>query len=170
VPVAPLQTSAGHDDGLVFRTTKVISGTMPKWQQNGHAFGFWSMCVLFTAFGLFNVRLLLHAWESGAPRPALFFSFLFIAFVCVAIGGQVSFRRRIVKEFTYDGYTLQFSTLGTAMPQTRALSEIAGLREWKGRGGSFGYRIAFRDGKKIYLQYGIPNAVAAAADILRNVG
>ena len=143
---------------------------MPKWQQIGHDFGFWTMSVLFTGFALFNVRILFQAWESRDSRAILVFSCLFIAFTCVAIGGQVSFRRRIVKEFTYDGYTLQFSTLGTAMPQTRALSEIAGLREWKGRGGPFGYRITFRDGKKIYLQYGIPNAVAVAADILRNVG
>jgi hypothetical protein len=147
----------------------MISGTMPKWQQIGHGFGFWTMCVLFTALGLFNIRLLLHAWESGSPRSVLLFTFLFIAFACVAIGGQVSFRRRIVKEFTYDGYTLRFSTLGTAMQQTRAVSEIATLREWKGRGGPLGFRIAFRDGKKIYLQYGIPNAAAAVAQILNQV-
>jgi hypothetical protein len=143
----------------------MISGTMPKWQQRFHAVGFWIMCIFFAGFGLFNLQMLRAVWGSGAPKASLPFALLFVAFCSVAIGGQRWFRRRIVIEFTYDGYTFQFRTLGVPATQTRAVSEIAYLREWRGRGGALGYRIGFLDRQKIYLQYGVTNAVAVAEQI-----
>jgi hypothetical protein len=81
---------------------------------------------------------------------------------------QVWFRRRVVKEFNYDGSALRFSTLGTPETQTRAISEIAEIAEWQDRGGTQGYRLRFLDGQKIYLQYGVANSVAVAEQMRRD--
>jgi hypothetical protein len=81
-----------------------------------------------------------------------------------AISMQVRFRRRLVKEFTYDGHSICFRTLGAAI-KTRGFSDIGALTEWRGRGKLLGYRLKFRDGQTIYLQCGVANAVMAARRI-----
>jgi len=147
------------------RTTKVISGTMPKWQQNFHTFSFGVMCFLFGGFSLFSLRFLIHAWEVHPSKGLVLISVVFFAIVGFGIGMQLWFRRRIVKEFSYDGRALLVRTLGRAEIQTLDLSELAHLGEWRGRGGPLGYRLRFRDGEKVYLQYGVSNCVAAAEQI-----
>jgi hypothetical protein len=127
------------------------------------------MCILFGGFGLFNGRMLLRVGEVPAQKGLLLFGLVFVAVASFGIGMQIWFRRRIVNEFTYDGHALRFRTLGMAERQTRALSEIADLGKWRGRGGPLGYRFQFRDGQKVYLQYGVSNSVAAAEQIRRDL-
>lgn len=90
---------------------------------------------------------------------------MFVAVAGFGIGSQVWFRRRLISEFHYGGGALRFRTLGTAEMQLRDLSEIAKVDNWRGRGGALGYRFRFRDGHKVYLQYGVSNSVAAAEQI-----
>lgn len=147
----------------------MISGTMPKWQQNFHRFGFGLMCLLFGGFGLLNGRFLLLARQAGPAKGLVLSSLVFITIAGFGVGMQVWFWRRIIREFSYDGRALRFRTLGTTEMKTRDLREIADVREWRGRGGQLGYRLVFRDGQKIYLQYGVPNSVAAAEQIRRDL-
>ena len=143
----------------------MISGTMPRWQQNIHMFGFGLMCLLLGGFGLRSIRFLLPV-RGVWPSKGLFVSSLvFMAVASFGIGMQLWFRRRLVKEFSYEGRALRYRTLGTAELQTRDLSEIAEIGDWRGRGGSLGYRLRFRDGEKIYLQHGVSNSAAAAEQI-----
>jgi hypothetical protein len=147
----------------------VISGALPKWQQYFHTAAFALMCALFAGFGLFGGRFLLRSadWQFTG---LLVSSLVFIAIAVLSIGLQVWFWRRIVSEFTYDGRALRFRTLGNAEMQTRDLSEIADLNVWRGRGGPLGYRLHFRDGGKIYLQYAVSNCVAVAEHLRRALG
>jgi hypothetical protein len=128
------------------------------------------MFLLFGGFGLFNGRMFLRVGEVQAQKGLLLFSLVFVAIASFGIGMQLWFRRRIVSEFNYDGHALRFRTPGMGEMQTRALSEIADLGEWRGRGGPLGYRLRFRDGQKVYLRYGVSNSVAAAEQIRRDLG
>src|SRR5258708_31284254 len=82
----------------------------------------------------------------------------FLVFICWAIAMQIRFQRRMVSEFSYDGFTFQFRTLGIRQAQTRPVSQIEVVRDWRGRGGPMGYRIVFRDRGKVYLAYSVTNA------------
>ncbi|MBZ5606701.1 MAG: hypothetical protein LAP38_00475 [Acidobacteriia bacterium] len=144
------------------------SGTMPKWQQRLHQGAFGVMCLLLGAFGVLSARFL---FPAGGVRPSQGLVVSSLVMVAVAGSGivlQVRTRRRLVKEFSYDGRALRFSTLGTVEMQVRDLSEIAEVGKWRGRGGPLGYRLRFRDGAKLYLQNGVSNAVAAAEQIRRD--
>jgi len=90
----------------------------------------------------------------------------------IALFGAVStiwFWKRIVIEFSYDGEALRLRTLGAPEMQTRAIQEIVEVGDWRGRGGSQGYKIRFRDGQKAYLQFGVPNADRLAGQIRRDI-
>ena len=52
--------------------------------------------------------------------------------------------------------------------QTRDVTEIASIRDWRGRSGTLGYRLVFRDGRKAYLENCVSNAMALA-DQLRSL-
>jgi hypothetical protein len=150
----------------------VISGIMPRWQRNIHALGFWVMCVSFAGIGLLSVRFLIQSVGSPAAEipgaRGLFLSGLVMTVLTLSgIGAQVWFRRRLVKEFSYDGSVLRFSTLGAPEAQTRNISEIAEIADWRGRGGAQGYRLRFLDGQKIYLQYSVTNSFAVAEEMRR---
>jgi hypothetical protein len=147
----------------------VISGTMPKRQQNFHTLAFGVMCLLLGGFALLSGHFLLSDGEARPAKGLLGSSLVFVAVACFGLGMLVWFRRRIVNVFSYDGCALRFSTLGRAEMQTRDLSEIADLREWRGRGGPLGFRLCFRDGQKVYLQYGVVNAAAAAEQMRRDL-
>lgn len=84
----------------------------------------------------------------------LWFAFL----AALSMGLQLWYHRRTIAEFTFDGSLLRFTTLGNAGTQTRALSEIVQVREWRGRGAPLGYRLDFRDGAKVYVEYSLANA------------
>jgi hypothetical protein len=148
----------------------MISGEMPKWQRIVHRSGVGFMCVFFAGFGIWNVRLFLVNAAAGRARAQPIGSLLFAAMAVLSIGMQLWYQRRIITEFTFDGSALRFTTLGNSEAQTRALPEIVAVREWRGRGGSLGHRLAFRDGGKAYLSYSVSNATALAEQLKTYVG
>jgi hypothetical protein len=139
----------------------VISGAMPKWRRYFHRFAGGFMWVFFTGLGLISARLLLAAAARPNKAPILA-SLIMLALATSAIAGQFWFQRRIVCEFDYDGLTLQFRTLGIPQTHVRPLAEIAQVKEWRGRGGPIGYRLVFREGRKVYLEYSVTNSIALA--------
>ena len=84
--------------------------------------------------------------------------------------GGLWFWKRLIKEFEYDGKILAFNTLASSEMQVRDISAIEEVAEWGGRGGPQGYCIKFRDGAKLYLQYGVSNAAALAERIRYDLG
>jgi len=124
------------------------------------------MTLLFAAFGAMNIRFLFPVAGSRPAKGILLVSCLFIVFALSAIAMQIRFRRRIITEFSYEGSALRFRTLGVPLIETRDLSEITDIRDWRGRGGSLGYRLSFRDGKVFYLEYSVSNATDLAERIL----
>jgi hypothetical protein len=134
---------------------------MPGWRRVFHACTAGLMCLLFAGVGIFNGRFVLPG--PGRPLGMRVASGAFIAFAIVAITGSIRFSRRMISEFSYDGATLRFRTLGIA-------GEIAEVREWQGRGGPVGYKLIFRDASKAYLEYSVSNASALAEELRRAVG
>ena len=139
---------------------ELISGVMPKWQQVTHRFTIGAMCAFFLGFFLYNNHFLDQLRNPQAQKGALFMTVWIVA--VAAIGGISTWWlwRRLVVEFTYDGRALRFRTLGRPQMELRDVSEIVQMKDWRGRGGSMGYKIKFRDGAKIYLQFGTPNVTA----------
>ena len=131
---------------------------MPKWRQYFNRFAGGLMCVLFAGLGLIGARMAF----SATDKARIIVGLIFMAFTAAAVAGQFWFQRRIVCEFAYDGSTLQFRTLGIQQTQMRPLTEIAQVKEWRGRGGPLGYRLVFRDGWKVYLEYSVANSIALA--------
>jgi len=106
------------------------------------------MCLLYCGLGLLSVRLLFFTREVPPAKVAYFGSQVVMLIMTAGlIGMLIRLRRRTVTEFTYDGRALRFRTLGVPDMQMRDLSEIAAVQEWRGRGGSNGYRFRFRDGE-----------------------
>ena len=152
----------------------MIQGTMPKRPRIMHTLGFVFLCTVFAGVGLLSLSFLLQASQTPSKAkpaaPGLFLaSFVMIAVSAAGIGAQIWFRRRIVSEFSYDGSALRFSTMGRPARHPRDDSEIADIGEWRGRVGVLGYRLQFRDGGKLYLEYGVSNSGAAAEQISRNI-
>jgi hypothetical protein len=144
----------------------VISGIMPRWVRNLHLFSFVVMLILFLSLTLLILWSFRLAGNGQAFKGMLVISFWFVAIVVLGIGAQTWFWGRLVKEFSYDGYTLQFRTLGRPAIQTRRLAEIASISQWRGgRGGPLGYRIKFRDRTKIYVQYSVSGSALATERI-----
>jgi hypothetical protein len=52
--------------------------------------------------------------------------------------------------------------------QVRSFAEIKQVKEWRGRGGLIGYRLSFRDGGKVYLEYSVANSIALADQLRRD--
>lgn len=137
---------------------------MPKWRQYFNTFAAGFMCLLFAGLALVSSRMIVPGPPYRGPAPRVV-GLVFLAFTITAIGGQVWFRRRILSEFTYDGYTQQFRTLGVAETQIRPLSEIAEIRPWRGRSGPLGLVLLFKDRQKVYLEYSVRNAAALGMQI-----
>jgi hypothetical protein len=143
----------------------MIAGVMPKWHQYLNRFAGVLMCLLLGGVGLVNGLSLLRA---GSVRPAKGLLFISVAWAGFAIGTQLWFQRRIVCGFDYDGHRLQFRTLGIPRMQVRPLDDIAKVEEWRGRGVPIGYRLVFRDGRKVYLMYSVANSIPLANQLRRD--
>ena len=143
----------------------VIAGVMPRWRQyfNHIAGGF--MCLLFAGLGWLNARIL---FASAADKARILFSVLFMALPVAAIASQFWFQRRIICEFGYDGCTLQYRTLGIPEMQVRPLQDLGQITLWRGRSGPIGYRLVFRDGAKVYLDFSVANSIALADQLRRD--
>lgn len=147
-----------------------ISGSMPKFQRYYHGFATAFMCLAFAVLAAIGLHGIFHYRQAQAPREYFLFSAVFSAFAGFAIGAQIWFRRRIVSEISLDGSALRFQTLGVPQPETRHLSELKSLREWRGRNGWIGYRLRFRDGRKLYLEHAVTNSAAIASEIRATLG
>lgn len=144
----------------------MIAGTMPKWQQYTHR----SPVVLVILLGaLFWWGF--HSAPSPQPQGRNAWAIILLLVLGLGlIGSGYWFWKSLIKEFNYDGRTFTFSTLAGPETQTRDLSVIEEVREWTGRGGRQGYCIKCRDGAKLYLQNGVPNAAALAQRLRSDLG
>ena len=144
----------------------MIAGIMPKWQQYGHR----APPVIVALFG----ALMWWGFHTAPSHQSQgrngFATIVLIVLGLSLIAGFLSFWRRLIKEFAFDGRTLAFNTLGSPEMQVRDLSTIEEVGEWTRRGGQLGFRIKFRDGAKLYLHYGVSNAAALAERIRYDLG
>ena len=117
------------------------------------------MCLFFAAAALYSAASIFGAAHPpGSPPAALLFAgILFPALAMAAIVMQIRWMSTLAQDFTYDGQVLRFRTLGESQEQARALPDIVGVRETRGRSPGIGYVGTFRDGKKVYLDYVLPN-------------
>jgi hypothetical protein len=146
----------------------MISGAMPKRKRVMHASVAAFIFLVFAGAALVNAQYLLLTNQPVEPTlktTALLFILLAIGVVAM----QAWFLRRIIREFTYDGTTLQFRTLARAEPQTRVASQVLGIRDWAGRGGLNGYKLIFRDAPRAYLESDTPNAALLIEHLLRDM-
>jgi hypothetical protein len=142
-----------------------ISGELARWKLRARTL---TLAVTCLGIGGGGFWFFLHLVERSRDRLALdqFTQTALIAFFPLmgAIGFGVSMWAdgwRIVK-FTCDEHSFRFRKF-RADPETRDLSEIAGIQEVYGRGHDLrGYRVAFRDGAEVFLEIGLPNATALA--------
>lgn len=135
-----------------------IAGAMPKWRRYVHQSSSVFMCLVFGGIGYFNARFLASAAHTVPFRSRLFVTLLLILLAAGGIGLQLWYQRRIISDFRYDGCTLQFRTLGIQEPQMRPLNDISSIRDWRGKGGSLGYRLQFQDSQKLYLEFSVSNS------------
>ena len=136
----------------------MTAGTMPKWQQYSHGVPV-VIAILSGAFVWWGF----HSAPTHQPPGSNTWATLWVIVLGLCFIGSGSwFRKRLIKEFTYDGRTLTFNTLASSEMQVRDVSAIEKLDEWTGRGGRLGYCIKFHDGAKLYLQNGVSNAAELA--------
>ena len=146
----------------------MISGSMPPRSRFAHTGGFAVICFLLACILAYDIDVLLQGGRVPV-KGALGSTVALLAVGALAVGVQLWFRRRIITEFTYDESALRFRTLGIGEMQVRDVKDIAGLSEWRGRGGILGYRLHFRDGAKAYLQSSVSNSRAALEQILERL-
>src|SRR5579871_3108311 len=107
---------------------------MPRWRQRYHLFAACFMCLLFTGISIIAAISVFggaRVQDGGTARIIAT-----VVFGILAILGAVAqfwTRRRIVKEFSYDGHELRFRTLAGSEEQIWLLPEIASVREPRGR-------------------------------------
>jgi hypothetical protein len=90
-------------------------------------------------------------------------------FMRVVFGGM-GYQRRTISEFRYDGSTLQFRTLGILEPQMRPLSDVASIQDWRGKGGSLGFRLLLQDRQKLYLEFSVSNSIELVSRVRADLG
>jgi hypothetical protein len=146
----------------------MISGVMPRKKQILHTCVAAFIFLVFAGAGVVNAQFLLPSHGSDDPVWRVI-AFLFILLAIGIIAGQVWFRRRIIREFTYDGATLRYKTLASSEPHTRMASQLVMIRAWAGRGGVMGYRLIFHDAPKAYLEDDTPNAELLVEHLLRDM-
>jgi hypothetical protein len=138
----------------------MISGSMPRWRRNLNRFASGFMCLWFAGLAFIGIRMDLGA---ASLKSRLFISGLFLAMAVSVIVAQLRFHRKSIVDFSCDGSTLQYRTLGSGEPQLRSISELKAIKELHGRGGSFGYRLRFHDGEKLYLEFAVTNSFELAS-------
>jgi hypothetical protein len=140
----------------------MLSGVMPKSRQYFHAGICALVCLVFGGLAVFHIQLI---FPPNGDRTTASATGLSVGFITLALGAiimQLWFRRRIVREFTYSGSALHIRTLGIHGMQTYSLSQLADIRDWRGRRGPLGYRLVFQDGWNAYIELRVENAEALA--------
>jgi len=147
----------------------MISGVMPKRKQIFHVCVAAFIFSVFAAAAFVNAELLLPSHRPPANTLLRIVSFLFILLAIAVIAMQVWYRRRIIREFSYDGATLHYQTLSRAEAHSRFPAQLVAIREWAGRGGVMGYQLIFRDAPKAYLEDDTPNATALIERLMQDM-
>lgn len=131
---------------------------MSSGRQLYHACATGFVCLLLLAVILLGGRFLMPI--AGIPASAALAAgtLIFEAIAILVIVLQIRDYCRIVREFSYDGIALRYSTLGSSRPRSRDLYQIADIRQGRVRAPSIGFAVVFRDGKKVYLDYSLPHA------------
>jgi hypothetical protein len=144
----------------------MISGVMPKRKQLFHTCVSAFIFVIFTAAALVNGEMILPSHRPRVSEALRVIGFLFILLAIAIILWVMWYRRRIIREFQYDGVTLHYQTLTIRHMQSRFPHQLREIREWAGRGGVMGYQLFFRDAPKAYLEDDTPNATALIERLL----
>ena len=147
----------------------MISGAMPKRKLLFHAGSAILITLIFVSAGLVNAQFLLPKQASRVSPGFQLVAFLFILLAVAILAIQNWFRRRIIREFTYDGATLRFSTLASSATQARLPSQLIEIRDWMGRGGVMGYQLFFRDAPKAFLEDDTSNSTALIDQLLKDM-
>jgi len=128
------------------------------------------MTVLFVGLACVGARMFLLGPHDVPSKAPVVFSTVFVLFSMFAVASQVRFQRSLITEFRYDGSTIQFQTLRLQEAQMRPVSDIAAIRDWRGKGGPLGYRLQFQDKQKLYLEFSVSNSVALANRLRADLG
>ena len=147
----------------------MISGVMPRRRQIFHACVATFMFLVFAGAAAVNAELLLPSHQPPVSPAMRVVAALFILLAIGVIAAQIWFRRRIIREFQYDGTTLHYKTLSLTESHSRFPSQLLAIREWAGRGGLMGYQLFFRDAPKAYLEDDTPNASALIERLLEDM-
>jgi len=83
------------------------------------------------------------------------------------IGAQVWFRRRLVKEFSYDGSVLRFRPSERQRRKPVIYLKLRKLPSGEAAEARKAIALRFLDGQKIYLQYSVTNSFAVAEEMRR---
>jgi hypothetical protein len=147
----------------------MISGVMPSHRQTFH------MCVagfvysVFSGAALVNAQILLPTHRPPADTLMQVVAVLFIVLAIGIIVLQTWFRRRVIRQFRYDGTTLHYITLGSTQTQSRLPSQLVAIREWAGRGTLVGYQLIFKDHPKAYLEADTSNTSKLIESLLKDM-
>jgi hypothetical protein len=134
----------------------MLSGAMPRSVRIFYRFSPGVICLVFAGLGLLNFRA---ASATGAtPIRALALFMVILALAAIIVVAQWRFERRLIAEFSYDGYMLQFRTLGIPETQLSPHPAIVKIKDWRGRSGRAGYRLIFGDGQNAYLEFSVSNS------------
>ena len=147
----------------------MISGVMPKRKQIFHICVATFIVIVFTGAALVNAEFLLPSHRPPVETLWRVIAFLFILLAIAIISMQVWFRRRIIREFRYDGATLHYQTLSRFAEHSRFPAQLVAIRDWAGRGGVMGYQLIFRDLPKAYLEDDTPNATVLIERLLQDM-
>jgi hypothetical protein len=101
--------------------------------------------------------IFLVGFNGTGPNPAayLVFSVPSAAFSVWAMISMIRGLKTLVREFNYDGRQLRFRAIAHAGEQVRDLADVVEIRQGRSPKGSIGYVLAFRDGRKVYLDYSL---------------
>lgn len=147
----------------------MITGVMPKRKQVFHACMSALIFVVFASAALVNGEMILPSHKPPVSDALRVIGGLFILLAIGVISMAMWYRRRIIREFQYDGVSLHYQTLAVPHMQSRFPHQLVVIREWAGRGGLMGYQLIFRDAPKAYLEDDTPNAPALIERLLQDM-
>jgi len=135
----------------------MLSGVLPDARRRQIAYAVIASSLLIAVVACFATWPLISRApsRSGVPLPVLILMGVLLFGLVVS---TVQMRQRLITRFNYDGATLYYQTLARPEPQSRATIELQKIDDWRGRGGSFGYILVFRDGQKLNVDRSMSNS------------
>jgi hypothetical protein len=128
------------------------------------------ICLGIGAFLETSIYYRAHAGGS-VNIGGMFFTAGLCGLIAIApLAVMLGYASEIVREFSYDGEFLRFTTLLASSAQVQPSSEILEVRKGGARSpgiGGGGYWISFRNNQHIYFERGMTDEVSAMLDRLR---